>query len=90
MPLWDSTNQDVRGKADRDYEKRLTDPRGIEPPQSHCVFVTPRRWRKDEWAVARRREGVWRDVRACDADDLEAWLELAPAVHTEPAALWRP
>lgn len=77
-----STNQDFRGKADSDYEKRLVDPRGIEPVQSNFVFVTPRRWgRKDEWAAGRRREGVWRDVRAYDADDLEAWLELAPAVH---------
>ena len=69
-----STNQDVKGKADGDYEKRRADPR--EPAQGSYVFVTPRRWgRKDEWAVARRREGVWRDVRAYDADDLEAWLD---------------
>lgn len=42
--------------------KRRADPRGIEPAQSSYVFVTPRRWgRKDEWAGARRREGVDRD-----------------------------
>lgn len=75
-------NRDIKGKADDDYEKRRGDPRGIDPAQSTFVFITPRRWgRKDEWVTARRTEGIWRDVRAYDADDLEQWLELAPAVH---------
>lgn len=75
-------NRDIKGKADDDYEKRRTDPRGIDPTQSTFVFVTPRRWgRKDEWVTARRAESVWHDVRVYDADDLEEWLELAHAVH---------
>src|SRR5262249_23133717 len=46
------------------------------------VFVTPRRWSgKTEWMAKRQGDGTWREVRAYDADDLEAWLELAPAVH---------
>jgi hypothetical protein len=77
-----STNKAVKGKADDDYEKRCKDPRGIDPAQCTFVFVTPRRWGgKDDWVAARQNENVWREVRAYDADDLETWLDLAPAVH---------
>ncbi len=31
--------------------------------------------------MEKQKEGVWREVRAYDADDLETWLEQAPAVH---------
>jgi hypothetical protein len=75
-------SRDVRGKANTDYETRRANPRGIDPATSSFVFVTPRRWMgKAEWVATRQGEGVWREVRAYDADDLEAWLELAPAVH---------
>jgi len=44
--------------------------------------VTARRWAENEaWARARQAEGAWRSVRAYDADDIETWLESAPAVH---------
>ncbi len=36
---------------------------------------------KGAWATAKRKEGRWREVCAYDADDLEGWLELSPAVH---------
>ncbi len=76
------TNKDIKRKADDDYEKRRGDLRGIDPTQSTFVFVTARRWGgKGDWVAARQGEGVWREVRAYDADDLETWLELAPAVH---------
>lgn len=75
-------NKDIKGKADDDYEKRRADPRGIDPAQSTFVFVTPRRWgKKDKWVAARQSDRVWREVRVYDADDLQEWLELAPAVH---------
>src|SRR5205807_2107547 len=45
------------------------------------VFGTPRRWpAKSTWVVSKRAQGNWADVRAYDADDLEQWLEQAPAV----------
>lgn len=76
------TSRDIKGKADGDYQKRFNDPRGLDPAESTFVFVTPRRWGgKADWIAARQRERVWRGVRAYDADDVEAWLELAPAVH---------
>ncbi len=81
--VWEmGTTADVKGKADADYEKRCADPEGIDPSQTAFVFVTPRRWGgKDDWLRTRQAEQVWREVRAYDADDLEQWLELAPAVH---------
>jgi len=76
------TTSSVKGKADEDYEKRTIDPGELVAHESTFVFVTARRWKeKNTWAAARRKEGRWRDVRAYDADDLEAWMELAPVVH---------
>lgn len=76
------TSVDIRRKAEEEYHKRTQDPKGVEPAQTTFVFVTPRRWRdKVAWAEKHRGDGIWRDVRAYDADDLETWLELAPAVH---------
>ena len=81
--VWEmGTNQHPRQKAQDDYEKRTQDSQGVDPAQTIFVFVTPRRWpSKDAWTVERRAEGVWRDVRVYDADDMETWLETAPAVH---------
>ena len=76
------TGKDVRRKAQEDYQKRTRNPGVLKPKQTTFVFVTPRRWRdKQEWAQERRRKGKWRDVWVHDADDLETWLEKAPAVH---------
>ena len=76
------TNQNPRTKAQDDYSKRTQNSQGIDPAQTTFVFVTPRRWPgKSAWEAERRAEGVWRDVRVYDADDMETWLETAPAVH---------
>jgi len=76
------TNSGIKGKADDDYEKRRGDALGLDPEQTTFVFVTSRRWGgKDDWVREKREEGVFREVRAYDADDLESWLEQAPAVH---------
>ena len=81
--VWEmGTNQNPRQKAQDDYEKRTQDSQGVDPAQTTFVFVTPRRWpSKDAWTVERHAEGVWRDVRVYDADDMETWLETAPGVH---------
>ncbi|MGA7730569.1 MAG: NB-ARC domain-containing protein [Chloroflexia bacterium] len=81
--VWElGVNSDVKGKADDDYEKRRKDPLGLDPAKTTFIFVTPRRWGgKDKWIRERQKEGIWREVRAYDADDLEQWLDLAPAVH---------
>ncbi len=73
---------DVSGKADKDYKKRVENPLGLIPEETTFVFVTPRIWsKKEEWAEEKNAEGVWKEVRTYDANDLEQWLSLAPAVH---------
>jgi len=75
------TSQDIGTKANQDYENRRNDPCGLDPKLATFVFITPRRWKKKaEWVQEKGAEGVWREVRAYDADDLETWLENAPAV----------
>jgi hypothetical protein len=80
---WEMGKEDnPKGKADSDYTKRTGNPGETHPIETTFVFVTPRRWKgKEAWARTRSAEGVWREVRAYDADDLATWLETAPAVH---------
>ncbi len=76
-----SQRSNIAQKATEDYRKRSANADQIDPAQSTYVFVTPRHWsKKNEWATARRNEGVWKDVRAYDANDLVHWLEQTPAI----------
>lgn len=72
----------LRAKAQSDYDKRTANPLGADPAKSTFVFTTVQsaHWRK-KWRDSRREEGVWADVRAYGASDLETWLEGAPSVH---------
>lgn len=76
-----SKRGDIKTKADDDYDKRTADPEHLDQAKTVFVFVTPRRWNtKEDWVADKKATGAWADVRAYDADDLEQWLELAPAV----------
>ncbi|QMU75973.1 hypothetical protein GXW83_09720 [Streptacidiphilus sp. PB12-B1b] len=81
--VWEmGTNEDVTTKADADYAARTDDPQGVLPSEATFIFVSPRRWpQRDDWAATKRGEKIWKDVRAYDADTLEAWLDSTPAVH---------
>jgi len=83
VSVWElGVNTQVKSKADADYAKRTGDPGDIDTKSTTFVFVTPRRWGgKDEWVAEKRKEGVWKDVRAYDGDALATWLELARGVH---------
>ena len=71
-------------KANRDYKKRVKQTPVAVRSKSTFVFVTARRWTtKKKWVQEKQNEREWKDVRAYDANDLEQWLEQAPAV-----ALW--
>jgi hypothetical protein len=71
----------ITAKANDDYEGRTANPLGVAMNDATFVFVTPRRWAgKAAWVQAKLGEGVWREVRAHDADDLEPWIEHAPGV----------
>lgn len=76
-----SQRSKIAQKATEDYQKRTENPSPIDPANATYIFVTPRHWpKKDEWAKARRGEGIWKDVRVYDADDLVHWLEQTPAI----------
>jgi hypothetical protein len=45
------------------------------------VFATQRVWlKKNEWAHEQSSNTDWRGVVVFDANDLEHWVEIAPAV----------
>lgn len=72
------TDKDSKRKATKDYDGR----KGEASQDVTFVFVTVRRWQgKDSWAAERRAEKLFKDVFVLDADDLEAWLQVAPAAH---------
>lgn len=79
--VWEmGVNNDVKGKADEDFEKRTRDTPDHVRLATTYVALTPRHWEnKAEWAAEQLKQGKWKDVRAYDADDLEQWAETAPA-----------
>lgn len=81
--VWElGTGSSPSQKAQADYDKRITESGTADLSGTTFVFVTSRRWsQKHEWAIERKSERRWKDVRVIDADDLEAWLEFAPSVH---------
>jgi hypothetical protein len=82
VSVWEvGTQGDIKTKADADYTKRARDPMGVSQAEATFVFVTPRLWPgKSKWMATRKGEGVWKDVRVYDADDVAAWLDVTPAV----------
>jgi hypothetical protein len=82
LSVWEfGTNSDVKGKADDDYKKRTANPLMVDPKNTTYIFVTPRLWtKKEEWINERKAEGVWKDVRVYDAENLEEWIDLVPTV----------
>ena len=89
LSVWEmGTNGRVAQKANEDYAKRTADPEGMDPVRTTYVFVTPRRWGgKADWTAERNAEGIWKEVRVYDADDLEHWLQRACGVHAWFSAL---
>ena len=78
--IWElGTNKNCKGKADDDYQKRKSNPLGIDPGECTFYFVTNRVWtKKDDWVHKRISEGYWKDVKAYDATILSQWLSIAP------------
>lgn len=83
VSIWElGVNKDVKDKIDGDYEKRTNNPGNVEQSNTVFIFITPRRWAsKEKWSKEKTNERKWKEVRVYDADDLEIWLEQAPAVH---------
>ncbi|MGF6858210.1 HigA family addiction module antitoxin [Paraburkholderia sp. CI3] len=78
------TNEDPKTKAEGDFEKSVRALDNKERAETTFVFVTPRRWAgKAAWVTAKKAKGLWKDVRAYDASDLEQWVE-----QSLPAQAW--
>jgi addiction module HigA family antidote len=75
-------NQDPDRKAESDFAARTASVSAEERKSITFVFVTPRDWSgKENWAKTKRGSGMWKDVRAYDASDLEQWLEQSIATQ---------
>jgi hypothetical protein len=87
--VWElSTSSDPKRKAENDYQKRSEEPTGVSPSENVYVCLTAQRWpNKGIWSREKEADGIWRGVRAYDAEDIAQWLEAAPAVHIWFASL---
>ena len=79
---WELTcDKNIAERANENYQKRTVNSGIIDIRTSTFVFVTPRRWSgKMDWVEERCQEGLWRDVRAYDAENLVDWLEQSEKV----------
>jgi hypothetical protein len=87
--VWElGCDKEIGTKANKDFNQRTTQPGSIDPARTTFIFVTPRRWSgRRAWELDKRKNGPWLDVRAYDADNLEEWLEQAPATSAWLAGL---
>lgn len=80
--VWEmGTSVNIKKKADEDFQKRLSV--DVDHGQTTYIAVTPHIWQDDEkqkWISGKKQTNIWRDVRVIDADDLQGWLNQAPAV----------
>jgi len=85
MSVWEfGTNEEIKKKANEDYNKRTNNPFGFDKKKTTFVFVTSRIWqndKRDEWENEKKQQNKWLQIRALHAVDLEAWLHECPAVH---------
>jgi hypothetical protein len=79
-----SCEKGIKGKLDRDYDKRKADPRKAVPNETTYIAITPRLYtNKEKWSEERNKEKIWKEVKVYDADSLSQWLDTAPSV-----AIW--
>lgn len=78
------TNEDIKAKAKGDFAKSVKAFNKEERAATTFVFVTPRRWSgKTAWVTEMQAKGLWKNVLAYDASNLEQWLE-----QSLPAQAW--
>ena len=77
-------NQNIKTKADHDFEKSVEAINKSKRKELTFIFVTPRRWPgKNAWLEEKREKRLWNDVRVYDASDLEQWVG-----QSLPAQAW--
>lgn len=75
------TNKGVHSKAEDDYSKRSSDA-SINHAETTFIFMTPRIWeKKDEWVESKKKDGIWKDVRAYDSTVIAQWIISVPSVE---------
>lgn len=81
VSVWEVSVHSSPGvKAQKDYAKRTTAPDGSSTSDVTYVATILRPWKKrDEWAQERTDEGRWKKVIAYGLDDIDVWLDDAPA-----------
>lgn len=76
------TDNVVNGKANSDYSKRSRKSDPFKLDETTFVFVTSRLWTKrSDWVHAKQATKKWKDVKGINAEILQNWLEICPAVH---------
>lgn len=75
--VWEfGTDEDVKRKANKDFNKSIEATDKDERADTIFVFVSPRRWTgKIAWLQEKKQLEQWKDVLVYDASDLEQWLE---------------
>lgn len=79
--VWElSVTDKAQGKADDDYDKRLSGPAALPTSSITYVELILAPWTKSRiWAMTRTKEGRWKKVRAYNLDQVHGWLDRAPA-----------
>lgn len=82
LSVWEfGVDSDAKAKAEGDYNKRTTNPPQIAPSEATYIAVSPKAFTTNrDWANGKTRENIWLEVRAYNSSDLEAWLNMCPAV----------
>ncbi len=82
VPYWEmGANSGVTSKLNDDFQNRLEKRGEGDFKEVTYVAITPRDYQgKDLWRKEKENLGQWGEVRVYDSNDLEQWLEKAPAV----------
>lgn len=85
MSVWEcGTDKNIKEKFNEDYNKRSENPNDVDPKQTTFCFVTSRIWNHREgiaeFTLQKQKEGIWKNVRIMDANNLEMWLDQCPSV----------
>ena len=82
LAFWEmGANIGIKAKLEDDYSKRKEKRGAGDFSNVAYIAVTPRDYQdKKKWIDEKTALKDWREVRLYDSDDLEQWIELAPAV----------
>ena len=82
--IWEfSVSKDITSKANADFKKSVKAFDDAVCRDTTFIFVTPLRWKKKtHWIEEKKKTGLWKNVHAYDASDLEQWLELSFSAQT--------